>query len=98
MRTCVAHVPHHTATGMADDDDGMVETVSKDLILIEGGESDGSSDSQKSRGEEEDIFHDIFSGGAAQGEGGETFYKESCTDKLKKQVRYATIPYMQSQN
>jgi len=83
---------------MADDDDGMVETVSKDLILIEGGESDGSSDSQKSRGEEEDIFHDIFSGGAAQGEGGETFYKESSTDKLKKQVRYATIPYMQSQN
>ena len=32
------------------------------------------------------MFHDIFSGGAAQGEGAETFYKESTADKLKKQM------------
>lgn len=34
----------------------------------------------------QDMFHDIFSGGAAQGEGAETFYKESTADKLKKQM------------
>jgi hypothetical protein len=74
------------ATGLADDDDGMVETVTQDLVLVEGDEDERGSDDEERDAAEEDMFHDLFGGGAAQGEGAETFYKESTTDKLKKQV------------
>ena len=89
MRQRAGDLSMPMATGLADDDDGMVETVTQDLILVEGDEDERNSDDQERGADEVDMFHDLFSGGAAQGEGGETFYKESTTDKLKKQVSLA---------
>lgn len=77
-------------TGVADEDDGMVEIDAKDLILVEGDDSDASSDANEKVTEENDMFHDMFSGGA-QETGAETFYKESSADILKKQVQEPTF-------
>jgi hypothetical protein len=68
----------------------MVETDAKDLILVEGDDSDASSDASEKVTKENDMFHDMFSGGA-QETGAETFYKESSADVLKNQVLYPTF-------